>query len=208
MEIYVTQARRRIKSCGRKGLKDRVQIGCLKFIEMGEIIARGVWWYDKKRWQRSWHFECWATPAVIQAGGAIEIYISTVNLKPSITRGTLGRPALDLTKEDRKQRRLLLVKASKLRKQRYEEISLLSSQGWMDEFYSRNEVFIGKLRSVWDQLILIGGPPDKSFNDWLDYTPVHPIEESQQASTREMTQDEKDFADRFDSLYGDKQPAI
>ncbi len=161
MEIHVTTAGRGIKSCG--GNPDYDRVGCHETIAMGEIITRGIWFHNQKKWQRSWHFECWADAAVLQAAFSPRSYK---------IRGTMGRPAKNITKEERKRRTSLLVKASKLRKEKFEALKIPYEKGWMVEFNQRREEYTQKLQWVWDELEKVGGPPHTSFRDWNHYTPA------------------------------------
>lgn len=186
MNIQVLQAGRKIRNCGGDPEKNRD--GCGGSIEALEIIARAIWWSNKKRWERSWHFDCW-----------IRAKRDWVEANPrSITAGNPnGRIRKDLTPEERKRRLSLLSSASQLRKRRLEQTTLLYSQGWMDEFYQRADKFNHKLQQIWDNLLEVGGPPHKSFVGWVGTTTAQPEPESKSEEDLEWDRKLKSFQEKY-----------
>ena len=120
---------------------------CKEAINAGEMVIKGVSWYNGKRWLKLWHLQradgrqCW-----------LEDTKAWLRDHPFVPQhGGPGRPALELTHEEWLIRRALLTKAYRLRREKLEA----AKQGW-DWKYPRIEA---DMLEVARKLLPVGGPP-------------------------------------------------
>ena len=158
MHIIQRYAQRLIQQCG--GDSRYNWSGCGGTIKAGSQIIEEYGWHNKRRWAKYTYSQCF-----------LPIFTEWWDVNPfSPQAHNAGRKPRDITLEERRQRRLLLVKASKLRRQKHEKTSLYFQKGLLDDFYQQADKFNQKLQEVWDQLLSVGGPPHKSFSEWTIYT--------------------------------------
>jgi len=160
MQTYIRYAGGRIRQCGGDQQYDTP--GCGGVITAGSPIVRGFWWHNKMRHYKSWHFDCWVR-------GAKEWFKANPHI-PKV-RGTKGRKPMEGTPEENKRRHVLLVYASQIRREKHEQLEFLFNRGHMADFNHQASEFNVKLKSIWDQLLELGGPPKSSFAKWVEYSP-------------------------------------
>ena len=122
MQITVTFATRRITQCG--GNPKYNASGCGGEIKKAERIFKGAWWHAKRYQTKYWHFQCYVDGA--------SFYLDTHPFVDKPTSHNGGRPkVLDLSKEQKKQRAYLAMKASKIRKEMTTTVEA-ELPGWME----------------------------------------------------------------------------
>ncbi len=109
-----------------------------------------------------WHFKCWYVGE--EEWAEANPYIPKI-------RGVAGRTPKDITPEKKKKRLSLLSYASQIRRAKHEQLDFLYNRGQMADFNHQATQFNTRLKSIWDQLLEIGGPPKSSFIKWVEYSP-------------------------------------
>jgi len=122
---------------------------CKGSIVMSEPIFRGVWYLWKRQHRRYWHFNCYIDQA--------KLYLELNPFVPS-EHVNGGRPRMDISPGDRRNRKNLLVQASKVRTQ-MKEVVEYKFPGW--ELNLESLQF--RLRILAERIEPIGGVPKKWF---------------------------------------------
>lgn len=155
MDIYATHASRKIKHCGGKANLNYGATGCGGPIEHKAPIVVGSWWRNRRLQKHYFHLECYID--------GLRLTCERIPYRERAVGRSGGRPVtLNVSQDQKKMRRSLATRMSKLRKERDRifDVQLPGYQIRMEENMNEINVIVGLYKES-------GGVPKRTKNwDW------------------------------------------